>query len=80
MNTFSSTKSSGVFKDISLVEVLWQNRGACTFIKIEIQQNQGLTSLGSKLLDSINIEGIKPVHSILNFNIGFAQEILESSR
>lgn len=31
---------------------LWQNRGACSFIKIEIQQNQSLTSLGSKLLDT----------------------------
>jgi len=30
---------------------LWQNRGTWSFLKREIQQNQGLTSLGSKLLD-----------------------------
>jgi hypothetical protein len=35
--------------------VLWQNRGACSFLKIEIQQNQSVTSLGSKLLDTKNV-------------------------
>ncbi|KQW99409.1 hypothetical protein ASC72_10050 [Flavobacterium sp. Root420] len=33
---------------------MWQNRGACSFLKIEIQQNKALESLGSKLLDTIN--------------------------
>ena len=40
-----------VFKNISAVKVLWQHRGTCDFIKIQTQQNQGLTSLGSKLLE-----------------------------
>jgi glucose-6-phosphate 1-dehydrogenase len=55
---FLLQKIKAVFKDISLIKVLWQNLGTLVFGKMKKKQNQVLPSLGSKLLEpNINNKG-----------------------